>query len=80
MMELVDGRRSHHLWLVRHGESTWNAQGRMQRQIHHPPLTARGTTQVYAAGYALQGRQIERIITSDAVPAMQTAPTFRTGW
>jgi broad specificity phosphatase PhoE len=64
--------------LVRHGESTWNAQGRMQRQISHPPLTARGTTQAYAAGYALQDRQIERIITSDAVRAMQTAQAMAT--
>lgn len=78
MMEVVGGRRSHRLWLVRHGESTWNAQGRVQRQISHPPLTARGTTQAYAAGYALRGRQIERIVTSDAVRAMQTAQAMAT--
>ncbi|CAN5305208.1 hypothetical protein BH09ACT8_BH09ACT8_25130 [soil metagenome] len=77
-MELVGGRRSHHMWVVRHGESTWNAEGRMQRQISHPPLTARGTTQAYAAGYALQHKQIRRVVSSDAVRATQTAQAMAT--
>jgi broad specificity phosphatase PhoE len=50
----------------------------MQRQIAHPPLTARGTTQAYAAGYTLRGRQIGRIVTSDAVRAIQTAQAMAT--
>lgn len=61
------------LWVVRHGESTWNATGRMQRQIAHPPLTARGIAQAHAAGYALQNNSIRRVISSDAVRAKQTA-------
>ncbi len=77
-MELVHGRSVQNLWVVRHGESTWNAEGRMQRQVSHPPLTARGTTQAYAAGYALQGKKIHRIISSDAVRAMQTAQAVAT--
>ncbi len=77
-MELVGARRNHHLWVVRHGESTWNAAGRMQRQISHPPLTARGTTQAYAAGYALQSKHIRRVVSSDAVRAMQTAQAMAT--
>ncbi|MGB3482979.1 MAG: histidine phosphatase family protein [Mycobacterium sp.] len=78
MIQAVGGRRSRHLWLVRHGESTWNAQGRMQRQVSHPPLTARGTMQAYAAGYSLQDKQIERIVSSDAVRAIQTAQAMAT--
>jgi broad specificity phosphatase PhoE len=66
------------LWVVRHGESTWNAAGRMQREVAHPPLTARGTTQAYAAGYALRGNHIDRIVTSDAVRALQTATAIST--
>ena len=77
-MELVGARRNHHLWVVRHGESTWNAEGRMQRKVAHPSLTARGTTQAYAAGYALQGKQIRRVVSSDAVRALQTAQAMAT--
>ena len=61
------------LWVLRHGESTWNAEGRMQRQIAHPPLTERGTLQAYAAGDALRDNGIDRIVTSDAVRAVQNA-------
>jgi broad specificity phosphatase PhoE len=77
-MELVGRRRGRPLWLIRHGESTWNAIGRMQRGISHPPLTARGTTQAYAAGYGLRGKHISRIISSDAVRARQTAHAMAT--
>ncbi len=64
--------------MVRHGESTWNALGRVQREIAHPPLTARGTTQAYAAGYALRDKTIDRIVSSDAVCATQTAQAMAT--
>ncbi|MBI3213979.1 MAG: histidine phosphatase family protein [Mycobacterium sp.] len=52
--------------------------GRMQRQIAHPPLTARGIAQAYAAGYQLQGKGVRRIVTSDAVRATQTAQAIAT--
>lgn len=66
------------IWVIRHGESTWNAQGRMQRQVAHPPLTAKGIAQAYAAGYALCSRGIGHIVTSDAVRARQTAAAIAT--
>lgn len=78
MIELVGSPRNHLLWVVRHGESTWNAIGRIQREIAHPPLTARGTTQAYAAGYALRDKNIDRIVSSDAVRARQTAQSMAT--
>jgi broad specificity phosphatase PhoE len=77
-MELVGKPRNHLLWVVRHGESTWNAIGRMQREVAHPPLTAKGTTQAYAAGYTLRDRKIDRIVSSDAVRAKQTAQAMAT--
>lgn len=77
-MELVGGRRSRRVWVVRHGESTWNAQGRMQRQIAHPPLTAKGIAQAYTAGYALRDKNIDRVVSSDAVRAVQTAQAIST--
>jgi len=78
MIELVGAPRNRLLWVVRHGESTWNAIGRTQREIAHPPLTARGTTQAYAAGYALRDRKIDRVVSSDAVRATQTAKAMAT--
>lgn len=78
MIELVGTPRNRLLWLVCHGESTWSAIGRMQREIAHPPLTARGTTQAYAAGYALRDRKIDRVLSSDAVRAKQTAQAMAT--
>ena len=77
-MELVGRPHRPLLWVVRHGESTWNAIGRMQREVAHPPLTARVTTQAYAAGYTLRNRQIDRIVCSDAVRAVQTAHAMAT--
>ncbi|MDZ7885662.1 MAG: histidine phosphatase family protein [Mycobacterium sp.] len=69
------GRR---IWVIRHGESTWNARGLMQRQVAHPPLTAKGIEQAYAAGFSLQYRDIGQIVTSDAVRARQTAAAIAT--
>ncbi len=69
------GRR---IWVIRHGESTWNARGLMQRQVAHPPLTARGIEQAYAAGFSLRYRDIGQIVTSDAVRARQTAAAIAT--
>ncbi|MEU0495389.1 histidine phosphatase family protein [Mycobacterium sp. NPDC006124] len=77
-MEIVGGARSRLLWVVRHGESTWEPAQRSQRGISHPPLTARGMTQAYAAGYALQDKGISRIVCSDAVRARQTAKAMST--
>lgn len=78
MLRLVGTQHRHTIWVLRHGESTWNAIGRMQREVAHPPLTARGTTQAHAAGYALRDKHIARVITSDAVRAMQTAHAMAT--
>lgn len=39
--------------LVRHGQSTWNVQGRVQGQTAHPRLTARGRQQAARAAAEL---------------------------
>lgn len=62
--------------LVRHGESTWNADGRVQGQTGHPELTARGRDQAAAAGAqvaALVGREPRALWSSDLVRAQRTA-------
>lgn len=59
------------LWM-RHGESTWNAVGRMQGQDPRPPLTPRGRRQVEATLPVLHG-QVTGILTSPALRAAQSA-------
>ena len=77
-MELVGPRWSRLVWVVRHGESTWNALGRMQRQNPYPPLTAKGLAQAYGAGHRLRDHQIARVLSSDAVRAKQTGQAIAT--
>ena len=50
--------------LVRHGQSTWNVEGRLQGQTVHPELTERGRRE--AAEAAEKPR--ERIISTPAQP------------
>jgi broad specificity phosphatase PhoE len=59
--------------LVRHGETPWNAQGRLQGQTPDVPLTERGRAQAEAVADALGDRPIGAIISSDLVRAVATA-------
>lgn len=64
------------VYLIRHGQSVWNALRLTQGQTTHPPLTALGREQAAAAAEAvaahLAGRPA-RLLTSDLVRAVQTA-------
>ncbi len=60
------------LILVRHGESTWNAEERLQGQLD-PPLSERGREQARALTAMLDGVPDERVICSDLVRARETA-------
>ncbi|MCU0834024.1 MAG: histidine phosphatase family protein [Chromatiaceae bacterium] len=58
--------------LVRHGETDWNAHGRIQG--HLPvPLNARGRAQARAAAARLAGLPFKAIYTSDLLRAIETA-------
>jgi len=59
-------------WL-RHGESTWNAAGRLQYGNPAPPLTELGRGQARAAALALRGMSFRALVSSPAVRAVQTA-------
>ncbi|MFL6072657.1 MAG: histidine phosphatase family protein [Mycobacteriales bacterium] len=59
--------------LVRHGQSEWNAEGRLQGQTPHVPLTALGRAQAEAAAEALRGSGAGAVYTSDLTRAVQTA-------
>ena len=60
------------LILVRHGESTWNAEELLQGQLD-PPLSERGREQSAALAGMLDGLPDERVICSDLGRARQTA-------
>ena len=61
------------LLLVRHGQSEWNAAGRMQGQTAHVPLTALGHEQAAAAARELAALRPGALISSDLHRAVQTA-------
>ncbi len=58
--------------LVRHGQSEYNALGRVQGHTNSP-LTPRGRMQARAVGEALRDCKVSAIYTSDLLRARQTA-------
>jgi broad specificity phosphatase PhoE len=58
--------------LVRHGQSTWNAEGRWQGQAD-PPLSALGERQALEAAGAVADLAPARLVTSDLARALRTA-------
>jgi probable phosphoglycerate mutase len=63
---------AHGLLLVRHGQSTWNAEQRWQGQAD-PPLSPLGERQAQAAGPAVAALGVTRIVASDLERARRTA-------
>jgi len=60
------------LCLVRHGETAWNAEGRVQGQLDIP-LSPTGLQQARAVASALNGETFDAIYSSDLVRVRQTA-------
>jgi broad specificity phosphatase PhoE len=63
---------SDRLILVRHGESTWNAEERLQGQLD-PPLSDRGREQARALASIVNGVPDDRVVCSDLSRARETA-------
>ncbi len=59
--------------VVRHGQSTWNAAGRVQGQVPHVPLTPLGEQQARAAARRLAGSGARAVYSSDLLRAAATA-------
>ena len=64
------------LWLVRHGESTWNVAGLAQGHNDLAELTERGLGQASDAAWEFRNRPIRAIYASDLRRARQTAAAF----
>jgi 2,3-bisphosphoglycerate-dependent phosphoglycerate mutase len=60
------------LWLIRHGETTWNKEGRIQGQLD-APLSEMGVRQVKALAKRLSRNKFDTIYSSDSGRATQTA-------
>ena len=60
------------LLLVRHGETDWNAEGRLQGQTDRP-LSDYGRRQAQQLAAELDGEELEAIYSSDLARARETA-------
>ena len=72
----MSGAPPKHLYLMRHGETVWNATNRIQGH-RNSPLSAAGRAQVLSTARHLRHRRIERIFTSDLRRATGTAQLVR---
>src|ERR1700742_2354631 len=64
------------LWLVRHGESTWNIAGLAQGHNDEAELTERGLRQAADAAAQFGYRPVRALYASDLRRAQQTAAVF----
>jgi broad specificity phosphatase PhoE len=62
------------IYLIRHGETTWNRIGRLQGQADSP-LTLKGTRQAEAVGHALRAELAERPFRFWSSPLARTRQT-----
>lgn len=60
------------LVLIRHGESTWNCERRLQG-FGDPPLTRKGEEQAHQLAISLKEKRIDILISSDLQRARRTA-------
>lgn len=67
-----DSATATEFWVVRHGESTWNADGRYQGQAD-VPLSGVGVLQASTLAERLTGMHFDAVYSSDLLRASQTA-------
>lgn len=65
------------LCVVRHGETTWNAEKRLQGHLD-VPLNANGVAQAHATAALLREQRFNAIVSSDLARAAQTARVIAT--
>jgi broad specificity phosphatase PhoE len=62
------------LWLLRHGQTDWNVEGRWQGQSPRAPgINQAGRAQALAALETLKGARVQAVYSSDLPRARQTA-------
>jgi 2,3-bisphosphoglycerate-dependent phosphoglycerate mutase len=66
------------LWLIRHGETVWNAEKRIQGHMDSP-LSDLGVRQAEALAKRLLGKSFDTVYSSDSGRAIQTAAIISPG-
>src|SRR5258708_8527460 len=66
--------------LVRHGETTFNVEGRLPGQLPGVPLTDEGRRQAYQAAVALAAMPLSAVISSPLELSRDTARIPPRGW
>ena len=75
-LDLMKTEPSTHLILIRHGETEWNVEGRMQGHLDSP-LTRSGEQQALAVGERLRDEKFSSLYCSDLGRAQKTAAQIR---
>jgi broad specificity phosphatase PhoE len=66
--------------LVRHGQTTYNVEGRLPGQLPGVPLTDEGRLQAHRVAVALSGLRLDIVVSSPLERAMETARIIARGW
>ncbi len=67
------------LFLVRHGQTTFNVEGRLPGQMEGVPLTDEGRRQAYRVAVALSGVPLSAVVSSPLERALETAKAIAKG-
>lgn len=67
------------VYLVRHGETTFNVEGRLPGQLEGVALTDKGRRQAYQAAVSLSGVPLSAVISSPLERAYETAQALARG-
>lgn len=66
--------------LVRHGQATFNVEGKLPGQLPGVPLTDEGRRQASRAAIALAGARLTTVVSSPLERARETAEIIARGW
>jgi 2,3-bisphosphoglycerate-dependent phosphoglycerate mutase len=61
------------LWLVHHGQTTWNSMGWVQGHVDQARFTRRGRREIHYAANLLGGEEVAAVYSSDLLRACRTA-------